>query len=370
MNRRVARLNHIEGDIDTLMNRIAFVRTWTYISHHSEWLRDGARWRERTRAIEDRLSDALHQRLVQRFVARRRVQVQAPEPDDRHPFSKLRALIEPADSRQRWIDDLTDAEHERFSVDARGVIAYRDGDRATEVARLTRGGDLLHPGLALLLDSLGAAGRARIERRLTAYIRDLVTHTVAPLRDPLADELSPAGRGLVYQLEQQLGIIARRQAAPQLAGLRDRDRRLLGRLGVRPGRRHIFLPELLSPAAVARRLALVAPRWPIGVGHLAPRPGATSWAVDARVDAGLYLSLGFPVFGPLASRADIVERVDAALAELARGGAVFAPTPQLCGWLGCKREDIGDVIVAFDYLATADGGFMRAPRRRQRRPRK
>ena len=67
----IKRLEHYDGDIDTLMARIAHVRTWTYISHRPDWIQRSVHWQERTRAIEDKLSDALHHRLTQRFVDRR-----------------------------------------------------------------------------------------------------------------------------------------------------------------------------------------------------------------------------------------------------------------------------------------------------------
>src|SRR3546814_8967238 len=53
------------------MARIAATRTWTYVSHRAGWLEDGPEWQERSRAIEDRLSDALHERLTHRFVDKR-----------------------------------------------------------------------------------------------------------------------------------------------------------------------------------------------------------------------------------------------------------------------------------------------------------
>jgi ATP-dependent RNA helicase SUPV3L1/SUV3 len=68
---QVARLERTAGDIDTLIARLAHIRTWTYVAHHADWLRDAAHWQERTRAVEDALSDALHDRLTQRFVDRR-----------------------------------------------------------------------------------------------------------------------------------------------------------------------------------------------------------------------------------------------------------------------------------------------------------
>jgi ATP-dependent RNA helicase SUPV3L1/SUV3 len=69
--RRIARIDRADGDIDALVARISHIRTWTYITHRGAWLDDAAHWQERTRAIEDRLSDALHERLTQRFVDRR-----------------------------------------------------------------------------------------------------------------------------------------------------------------------------------------------------------------------------------------------------------------------------------------------------------
>jgi hypothetical protein len=67
----VARLDNVTGDIETLADRIAGVRSWAYIAQRPDWLADPAKWAERTRAVEGRLSDALHERLTQRFVDRR-----------------------------------------------------------------------------------------------------------------------------------------------------------------------------------------------------------------------------------------------------------------------------------------------------------
>ncbi len=68
---QVARLDNIQGDIDALADRIAGVRTWAYIAHRADWLSDPATMAERTREVEEKLSDALHERLTQRFVDRR-----------------------------------------------------------------------------------------------------------------------------------------------------------------------------------------------------------------------------------------------------------------------------------------------------------
>jgi ATP-dependent RNA helicase SUPV3L1/SUV3 len=68
---QMANLDSISGDIDALMARIAHIRTWTYITHRSDWVEDAGAWQDRARSIEDRLSDALHDRITQRFVDQR-----------------------------------------------------------------------------------------------------------------------------------------------------------------------------------------------------------------------------------------------------------------------------------------------------------
>ena len=91
VGRQIDRLNVTTGDIDTLTNRIAFIRTWTYISHRADWLDDAVHWQERTREIEDRLSDALHDRLTQRFVDRRAAMIERRRKDGGELLSAVTA---------------------------------------------------------------------------------------------------------------------------------------------------------------------------------------------------------------------------------------------------------------------------------------
>ena len=60
--------DRVDGDIDTLSNRLAHIRTWTFVANRPDWLNDPEHWQEKARQIEDNLSDALHERLTQRFV--------------------------------------------------------------------------------------------------------------------------------------------------------------------------------------------------------------------------------------------------------------------------------------------------------------
>ncbi|WP_437646167.1 helicase-related protein [Sorangium sp. So ce362] len=356
MAARVAEIDDAGGDIDTLITRIASIRTWTYISNHGRWVRDAAAWQDRTRAIEDRLSDALHERLVQRFVergggaargprtaarpaARRAGAEPPPAVEAGHPFARiaaLRALLAPGpaatapeDDRARWVEAIVGAPHERFSVDVGGRIA--DGERP--LGQLARGPTLLLPDVRLAeIEDLGAGARSRVLRRLVAFARDLVEELLGPLRSPEVRALPGAARGIVYQLEQGLGTAAARDAEEQIAELAPEDLALLKARGIEVGERVIYVQQLLRRGALERRLALCAAWFGRGCVPACPAPGAVSVPAARGVDPRAYAAIGYPVFGTRALRADVAERVRRALAS-------GEPAERLSGWMGCPARE-------------------------------
>jgi ATP-dependent RNA helicase SUPV3L1/SUV3 len=399
MAERIARIDATDGDIDVLMTRIAFVRTWTYVSNHRAWIVDAEHWQERTRALEDRLSDALHERLVARFVeregrtplhtrdrgakpstrARRRPSIDREVVAD-GPFAKLLDLdLDPAANSERtrddaWVAEIVEAAHECFSLDDRGRIlaapravsraapSIAEGERV--LARLIRGVDLLRPEVTLEVgEALGAGARARIQRRLTAWTRDLVAQLLAPLRSGAAHQLSSDGKGIVYQLEQGLGTIHRGAAESQLRRLRGRDRQLLRSLGVEIGSKLIWVPKLLRGEAPRVRALLCSAALPRGVRLDPPRPGAVSLVPDPTLDPDAYTAIGYPVFGTRALRADVVERTSASLAELAVRGPFELPG-ELSARAGVRRDELGQLLEALGYAELDDGRWAPASSRK------
>ena len=140
------------------------------------------------------------------------------------PFSKLAELrdaLGPAPVevvRDAWVDEVVEANHELFTTSADGIVFYAGEDATSErLARLTRGVDIIHPEVKMEPErTLGAGALARILRRLRAWSRDFVDDVLGPLRDPRTAALSPAARGLAYQLEQGLTTIGTAQARDQL----------------------------------------------------------------------------------------------------------------------------------------------------------
>ncbi len=370
---RIGRLDQPGGDADDLLTRLAFIRTWTYIAHRPAWVADPGHWQARTRAIEDRLSDALHERLVERFVDPRRNAPRAARPRDdaelrdAGPFAVLARLAPDASATPArpagWLERLIDAPHERIEIDAGARIRFAE----QLVGRLVRGADLLRPNVVLADGVTTSRGlRHRVERRLVAAARDLAGEVLAPLRTDRLGDLGPAGRGVVYQIEQGLGTVLARDARAQLQALTPVERRLLEEAGICLGRHVVYLREALKARPVARRTALAAAFWGAEAKAVAPPPSAVSLPADPDRPAALYAAVGFPLAGVRAVRADILERLVRELWRLARHGR-FDPAEPVRRRLSCPRADVRPVVEALGYRDAGDGRVVR-PRRPRRRP--
>jgi ATP-dependent RNA helicase SUPV3L1/SUV3 len=303
---RVRRLERFDGDMHVLMDRLAAIRTWTYVSHQS-WLEHPGPLQERTRALEDKLSDALHERLLERFVepGERRRPRTLVSTSGNHPFAALAALSESPvgmSEQARWVERLVEANFASLAL-ANGMISF-EGE---PVARIVRGQTLLRPALRLKLpDWVDRGASTRIERRLTAHLRDLTTQ----LLEPLTFEVSESAplRGLAYQLEQGLGTVARHQAASQLHALHDRERALLAGRGIVVGRQTVFATSTLEEANLVREAWVKA--WLERDDALnAVSAQSLAMRVGKGVDRGLALALGFVVLPSWLVRCDALEEL-------------------------------------------------------------
>ncbi|TQV79643.1 helicase-related protein [Denitrobaculum tricleocarpae] len=310
---QIARIDRIDGDIDSLVSRIADIRTWTYISHRGDWLEDAAGWQQKARAIEDRLSDALHERLTQRFVDKRAM-VLARRNEGVEPLATIVAsgevMIE-GESLGRLrgfrfdLDAAVSPDHARASLAAvRDVLAgeipqrivkfEQDNDgsflldregkltwRGAEVGRITAGETVLAPSVEIAAsDYLDGPGRERLRQRLVAWLNRHLRAQLKPLFGLNAPELSGSARGVAYQMIEALGLIPRHAVARQISALSKADRKVLAELGVRIGRESIFMPALLNPKTAGLRSVLWATfaGLPVadlaGPGYEAPAPQA------------------------------------------------------------------------------------------------
>jgi ATP-dependent RNA helicase SUPV3L1/SUV3 len=377
---QVQRLDRLDGDIDSLMTRIAHIRTWTYIAHRPDWLADAAQWQERARAIEDRLSDALHDRITQRFVDRRSAflvkQLAADKellasvshagevkveghyvgkldgfrfiPDPGAAGSEAKTLLAAANrvlrgeiaSRAQRLAAAPDGE---FALAEDGAVTWRGG----AVGRLLPGESVLAPRIeALPGDFLEGDLRESVRRRLAEFLRIALRRGLAPLFRAREAELDGAARGLVFQLGEALGSLPSAEVAAQRAALAAADRKALARLGLRLGVETVYIESLLKPRAAALRGLL----WAVWHGAAAPAVPGLAAPRDPAVSEAAYGAMGWRVLGPRVLRVDRVERLAAAARRLARQGA-FGATPALAQLAGSSIGDLASVLPALGYRA-------------------
>jgi ATP-dependent RNA helicase SUPV3L1/SUV3 len=346
--RHLNRLSELQGDIDTLLARMAFIRTWTYIAHHARWLEDAQAWQEQARALEDDLSDALHAKLVARFVdagnrrGRRSVPVrgvfaeQLRQAVAQLPDGESENLSEPG-KWEKWIEALVEAADHRFGLGEDGQIL---GDGRT-LGRMSQGADRLRPEVAVTLDNLGPGAKMRLQRRLVAWTRDLAETLLAPLRDERLAKLGPAARGILYQLEQGLGTALASRAQAQLRQIDPSDRSRLGRAGIKLGRKVVYATALLRPEALLARATLCRAYLRPGTQFDIPKAHTRYFLPTEEIDDDTCLAMGFPVVAGVAIRADEIESIAAHIAGGARPIAIARH-------LGCDA-DIATAI--FEALA-------------------
>ncbi|HYG91726.1 MAG TPA: helicase-related protein [Azospirillum sp.] len=405
--KQVTRLDRTEGDIDALVARIAHIRTWTYISHRPSWLKDPVHWQDTARAIEDKLSDALHDQLTQRFIDRRsatlvrtlkdgrallggvraggEVVVEGhavghlqgfrfvPDAPDRSEEARAlltaarRALRDEIASRVRTLEQEPD---EAFRLGADGVLSWR----GIAVAKLAAGPSVLAPAVVpnpeALLDQT-QSDRVRI--RLEAWLRG---HIAAKLKPLLAlrnaEALSGPARGLAFQLVEGLGGLPRKPVAPLIEGLSREDRKALGRLGVRLGVTHLFLPVLAKPGAVELRALLWAVHEGLQLPAPTPPPGRVSVAASGAPPT-FWEAIGYPAAGGRAVRVDMLDRLEVEMMKQSKGEAVPLPESALAQIIGVGAEELQGVLAGLGYTRSvaADGAVIwRRRLRRADRPRR
>ncbi|WP_264051108.1 helicase-related protein [Methylobacterium flocculans] len=403
--KHVAMIDRTDGDIDALSQRIAQGRTWTFVANRPDWLIDPVHWQAETRRVEDRLSDALHERLASRFVDRRTsvlmrrlrentmleaeitaggdVTVEGqhvghlhgfqfvPDPGaEGHEAKTLRSAAEKA------LGGEIEARAERFAAapDASLVLSHDGVIRWTgdPVAKLTPGDKLFEPHVRLLADEqLTGPARDKVEARLVAWLKATVVRLLGPLMEiETAADLTGLAKGIGYQVVESLGVLERAKVMQEMRTLDQEGRGALRRHGVRFGAYHIFLPALLKPAP----RTLAAQLWALKNGGLDQRgldeiahlasSGRTSIKVDTEIAKGLYRAAGFRVCGERAVRVDILER----LADLIRpaiayrpgttpgeapvgaaDGDAFVATVGMTSLVGCSGEDFASILKSLGY---------------------
>lgn len=378
---QLARLDTVQGDIDTLSARIAAARTWSYIAHRSDWLQSPAEMAERTRALEEKLSDALHDRLTQRFVDRRtavllkeigygagHLPVDVDEsgsvhvdgesigqlngfrfsvaPDARHADRKM--LLAAAERRLGTIlgkraDELVASSDKDFALLAKEGEIPGIWWKNIHVAALSAGPSLLDPLIRLDagIAMLPVERQRAISARLVAWLEQQKEQHLGPLLAMALRsrqlETPPPLRAVLAQLADAGGILPRAALEDALAHLDRACRGQLRKAGIVIGSVDVFHASLLKPGATRLRLMLLAVR----EGKLmpgTPRPGAALFMHDCGIGEAEARLGGFRRFAGQYLRIDMVERLARRAHEkIEKGEAFTQDDPQIIS-LGLNGE--------------------------------
>jgi ATP-dependent RNA helicase SUPV3L1/SUV3 len=398
---QLVRLDRTDGDIDTLMARIAHTRTWTYVSHQSDWLEDAAHWRDRAREIEDKLSDALHDCLTQRFVDRRStvlVRSRAKDHLETDIGEDGMVLVEGVQIGHlrglRFVPDTTATGAERrlltaaatrglqlpiarriAAMDAAPDDAFSFGEDCeilwdgNPIAVLERGREILTPALQIRASSVVAVTmKQRAERRMEQWVAALIAREFGPLIGIDDTGLSAPARGLLFQLREAMGSVPRAAVQAQITTLTPADRRALRAAHVRIGPETVFVPALIKPRVAGLRAKL----WTLW-HHLSPiappAPGRVSVVADDAVPVGFYQAVGYDVLAGQAIRIDILDRFSVEVLMKARKGP-FTLSIEMAPLLGVGNDRLAEIVKAMGYRIRnkAEGQEFDPRRRRDVRP--
>src|SRR4051812_15982917 len=402
--RQIEHADHTEGDIDTLSNRIAHIRTWTFAANRPDWLADPEHWQGVTRAVEVKLSDALHERLTERFVDRRtsvlmrrlrentgldtaigktgegvveghaigRLDGFMFTPDASAAGSEAKTL---AGAAQKALAGEIDARAARLAQAADGqLVLATDGTirwLGQPVAKLIAGEEALKPRLRIVADErLTGASRDAVQARLDLWLKTHIEKVLGPLFQlAAAEDVTGIARGVAFQLCEALGVLERAKISEELKSLEQPMRATLRKYGVRFGAYHIFIPALLKPTPRVLALQLFALKHEgadiagfDAVERLAVS-GRTSIAADKEVAGVLYRTAGYRVCGERAVRVDILERladiIRPALAWRAGApslqpaaaftGGGFTVTTAMTSLTGCSGEEFASILRSIGY---------------------
>ena len=385
LEQQIRRVDRCDGDVDALAHRIAGIRIWTYVAQRAGWVENAEHWQERTRAAEDRISDALHAGLTKRFVDRRTsvlinrmkrkeslvatvsndgdvtvegervgqikgfrfIQSPASTPGEERVLKAASLQVLESEYAQRAAR-LARAPNSEIDLTEQGGLMWGD----CSVGKLIPGRSGLEPDIEVFVDEqAGEKIRDRVKGRLTAFVDQKITSTCESLKDLTSDaSITGTARGVAYRLSESYGVINRSAISEEIKLLDQDSRKLLRKHGVRFGQRTIYAYPVLRPEATRWRIVL----WSVASGFdefpPAPPPGLVTLPTRSEMPEGYYPLCGYSRVGGLEIRIDMLERLLNLLREQ-DGQAGFEATADMLSITGLTLTGFADLMRGLGYSA-------------------
>ena len=391
MRIQLMKLDKLEGNVDSLSNRIANVRTWSYVSNKNNWVENQSYWIEKTKLLEDRLSERLHEELTKTFIDKRAsVLARGLKQDmefntkilennevmiDNQFIGKINGLKLQLDLKKGALEtdikSLKKAARQtvgpelekriKIIIDT-GLIELKDDFKIywsdSAIVRLSSGKDYLNPNLELIVDDILEQNQ---KQKLLDFMNKWLKNKINTVLKSLVDlkdinEKNSSTKALAYQLYENNGVIKREQVTEYLKNLGQNERKILRNLGVKFGRYHVFLYKLIKPEAVSLR-TLLWKNYHQKYYDLKPPAFGLNFLDDKNFQNKNFMLLcGFEKFSTFFVRIDILERLFIKIMNSRNDTEKkdeIKMVPDMINLLGCSKENFKKLLKLMNYKVTA-----------------
>jgi len=385
MKYQLSFLDKLEGNVDSISNRIANVRTWSYVSNKINWVENQDYWVERTKALEDKLSDRLHEELTKSFIDKRAsILARGLKQDvlfkteiidnkkvtiDGQFIGELKGLKLNLDLKAGALDtdikSLKKAARQNVSPEFKKrineiiktqIIDHKDDFkiywREFPIAKLSPGKNYLNPEFNLIIDDIIESDE---QKKLKIFIEKWIKDKIKKILNSLIslknlNEKKQSIRALAYQLYENNGVLKRENIKNYLKELEQDDRKILRKMGVKFGRYHVFLYNLMKPEAVLLRITLWKNFHQKFFNLKPPKFGLNFIENNTSVNANFMLLCGFEKFDNFYVRIDMLERLFVQIinSDLDKKNEIKL-VPQMLNLLGCSKDNFLKLIEKMNY---------------------
>lgn len=383
MKKQVSNLDNLIGNIDAIANRISHVRTWSYVANKRNWVENNDYWIAKTKDIEDKLSDRLHEELSKSFVDKRiSILSRGLKQDIQHEakISENNEIIMDGQlvGKINGLKIILDYTSNALQTDIRSIKKAARNGAALElkkrieeiiaspehfslkkdkniywkekiIGKIYPGKNYLNPDVKILVDeSVELQDQQRISSSLSNWLK-LEKQNL--LQDLIKIENSQYEnrfiRGLCYQLFENNGVLKRENVNEIVKQINKEDRSILRKLGIKIGRYHIYQPRMVKPAAVNFKTIL----WNCFHNlsdNKSPAFGLNFVKNFTNHDKEYLLICGFETFDNYIIRIDILERLFLKIISLSKNG-LFELTSDILNLLGSTKEDFKELMKKMNY---------------------
>jgi ATP-dependent RNA helicase SUPV3L1/SUV3 len=386
MRLQLIKLDKLEGNVDSLSNRIANVRTWSYVSNKNNWIENQDYWVEKTKHLEDKLSDRLHEELTKTFIDKRAsILARGLKQDmefkteilenndviiDGQFIGKINGLKLKLDLKKGALEtdikSLKKAARQSIGPELEkriqtiidtDLIELSDDFKIYwnnfPVAMLSTGNDYLNPNFELVIDDIIEQNQ---KKKLSEYINKWIQNKINTVLKSLIDlknlkEKNSSIKALAYQLYENNGVLKREQVSEYLKTLGQNERKILRELGVKFGRYHVFLYQLIKPEAVSLR-TLLWKNFHQKFHNFKPPTYGLNFLDDKNLRSKNFMLLcGFEKFDTLFVRIDILERLFMIIINSSdsKENKEIKIIPEMLNLLGCSKDNFKKLLQKMGY---------------------